>query len=136
MGKAKNLICCAYDAINETKILASEYGLTDRDIAPTIRYLRNEIRKLQRGRADGLALSLSEDWRHSVDECGEWGRDYRVIPDNGESEEEIMEAVQNEIGYPEICSPYDCTGKPLTRFISVKRVPVGFAVIHQWALDV
>lgn len=115
--------------------LGGPKGGKDR-IAEFMKEQRNEIRRLNRYNADPLEKSMRDEWRHGGSEDGESGYDYRIFPDNGETEEEIEDLVENDVGYPPICSPYDCTGKRFTRWITVHKVPAGFAVVHSWGLDV
>lgn len=100
-----------------------------------IRKIRERIKGLYP--KDSLEKSLmEEEWRHIVAEDGEHGADYIIFKDCGETDDEIQEYVDNEIGYPPINSPYDCTGKPFTYDKHWKRTPAGIVIVHRWALDV
>ena len=128
-----------YQNIQMFKELCAEVGDPkggkDR-IAEFMKEQRCKIRRLNKYSTDPLKMPMREDWRHVYSEDGEDGYDYRILPDNGETEEEIEAMIEETIGYGPVRGLYDCTGKRFTRWISVKRVPAGFAVIHSWGLDV
>lgn len=105
-------------------------------IAEFMKEQRRKISQINRYSTDPLEKSMRDEWRHICSEDGEGGYDYRILADGGETEDEIREMCKAAVGYPPICSPYDCTGKRFTRWITVHRVPVGFVVIHSWGLDV
>lgn len=126
----------AYDMINFVKGYYRENNMLSDKLGDFIKEKRREIHRINRYREDPLAKSMREDWRHVCDEDGEGGYDFCLMSDDGETEDEIREMAEDAVGYPPICSPYDCTGKRFTRWITVKRVPAGFAVIHSWGLDV
>ena len=128
-----------YQNIQMFKELCAELGdpKGGRDcIAEFMKEQRRKIRKLNQYSVDPLEKSMQEEWRHGGSEDGEDGYDYCILPDNGETEEDIETMVEDAIGYGPICGPYDCTGKRFTKWIKVRRVPAGFAVIHSWGLDV
>ena len=86
---------------------------------------------------DPLAKSIREAWRHNGSEDGESGVDYIIIPDEGQTDEELDEFVKSsEVYYPPICGPYDCTGKRFTWGWAYTRWPCGIVIIHRWGLDV
>lgn len=132
----RNALTDAYDMINFVKNYYREHNMPLENIADFLKEKRREIRRINRYREDPLAKSMREDWRHVCDEDGEGGYDFCLMSDDGVTEDEIREYAEDAVGYPPICSPYDCTGKRFTRWITVKRVPAGFAVIHSWGLDV
>lgn len=116
-----------------------------KDVLPTIRnqkaqervrMTRQRIHGLTDALKDRLEKSISEDWRTLINEDGEGGVDYIIFEDNGESDAEIQEYVDDEVGYAPINSPYDCTGRPSTWDKHWKRTPAGIVVIHRWAIDV
>ena len=117
------------------KELGLPKGGADR-IADFMKEQRRKIRRINDQKVDPLAKSMQDDWRHSWDEYGEGGYDYGIVADDGKTEEEIREWVYEAIGYPEINSPYDCTGKRFTSWISVHKCGLGFAVVHRWCLDI
>ena len=96
--------------------------------------VRQDIKKFYELNPDQLAHPLTEAWRHGGD--GESGWDYIIIPDNGQSNVEIEEFIETEVGYPPIISPYDCTGKRFTWCKTWRRTPVGIAVTHHWSVDI
>lgn len=126
----------AYDLLKFIKVTCQELGEPVEIMGALIREQRRTIHRINQYSSDPLARSLRDEWRHGFSEDGESGYDYRIIPDNGQTEEEIEDQVCCEVGYPPIYSPYDCTGKRFTRWIKVRRAPAGFAVIHGWGLDV
>lgn len=90
-----------------------------------------------RPRLDPLAESIRGSWRTHMDADGEYGYDYTIIPDRGETDEEIKEFMYDSPVYlGRSNSPYDCTGKAFTRWWSFKRTPAGIALIHAWGIDV
>ena len=136
----RNALRDLYDEINFVKNYYKEHGKVIEKGSKMSEYItkkRREIRRInQYGFDDPLAQSMQEEWRHSFDENGDGGYDYCLMSDDGETEDEIRELAKSAVGYPPICSPYDCTGKRFTEWIDVHRVPAGFAVIHRWGLDV
>ena len=53
------------------------------------------------------------------------------------SDQELQELVYDEFAIPEWHSPYDCTGRPFTEFISVHRNPCGLvSIVHHIGYDV
>ena len=133
----RNALTDAYDMISFVKNYYREHNMPlDGKIAEFLKEKRREIRRINSYREDPLAKSMRDDWRHVYDEDGEGGYDFCLMSDDGETEDEIREMAEDAVGYPPICSPYDCTGKRFTRWITVNRVPAGFAVIHSWGLDV
>ena len=125
-----------YDMINFIKGCCREHNMPLDKLGDFIREQRNEIRRINQYSADPLEKSMRDDWRHVWDEDGEGGFDFCLMPDVGETEDQIRELAEYAVGYPPICSPYDCTGKRFTRWITVHKVPAGFAVVHSWGLDV
>lgn len=126
----------AYDMINFIKGCCREHNMPLEKLGDFIREQRREIRRINAYSVDPLEKSMRDEWRHVYSADGEDGYDYRILPDNGETEEEIEAMIEETIGYGPVRGPYDCTGKRFTRWISAKRVPTGFAVIHSWGLDV
>lgn len=105
-------------------------------ISDVKRRMRQEIRQYYENHPDPLTHPLSEAWRHGIDEDGESGWDCIIIPDKGETDEDIEAFIDYEVGYPPIWGPYDCTGKRFTWLKTWKRTPVGIAITHRWGLDV
>lgn len=118
------------------KEMCAESGTAPEKAQKHIRKIRDEIARLQRHFVDPLAQPITEEWRHSISEDGEGGADYVIFEDCGESDDEIQEYVDEEIGYAPICSPYDCTGRRFTWDKHWKRTPVGIVIVHRWGLDV
>lgn len=99
------------------------------------------IRKIDRNYTDQLMKPITEEWRTIVDDPEDIalsGYDYRIFrtetPDEW-TDDEIEEFIMDEVGYPPICSPYDCTGRRFTSWVSWSRQPVGIVMIHRWGTD-
>ena len=126
----------AYDMINFVKGYYREHNMPLEKLGDFIREQRREIRRINAYSVDPLEKSMRDEWRHVCDECGEGGYDFCLMSDDVKTEDEIREMAEAAVGYPPICSAYDCTGKRFTRWITVHKVPAGFAVVHSWGLDV
>ena len=86
---------------------------------------------------DPLSVSIRNGWRTHIDGDGECGYDYTLIPDRGETDDEIKEIMYDSYVYRgRSNSPYDCTGRAFTRWWSSKRTPAGIVLIHAWSLDI
>ena len=101
-----------------------------------MRRQRERIRSINAWRDDPLEKSLRAEWRHRYSEDGEGGVDYAFFEDCGETDEEIEDFIMYSVGYPEINSPYDCTGRRFTYGVDWKRMHGGIVMIHRWGLDV
>ena len=110
----------------------------------------NEVRKIykkivsERVRkesfGDPYQVSLMEKPRKgngSYDGYTEYGL-YELDEDQKSlSDKELQELVYNEFAIPEWHSPYDCTGKAFTEYISVHKNPCGLvSIIHRIEYDV
>ena len=102
---------------------------------------REYYRSIDRNHVDPIAKPLTEKWRTIIDDPDDIalsGRDYRIFmtetPDEW-TDDEIEEFIMEEVGYPPICSPYDCTGKRFTSWCSWSRQPIGIVMIHCWGTD-
>lgn len=111
-------------------------SVRNKSVQEFVRMTRQNIHGLTDALKDRLEKSISEDWRTLIVNDGEGGVDYIIFQDDGESDEEIQEYVDEEVGYAPINSPYDCTGRPFTWDKHWKRTPAGIVVIHRWAIDV
>jgi len=80
-------------------------------------------------------LNSNNVWRTVSDDNGETGTDFIIIPDNGETEEDIKELVYDSVfcGYGDLL--IDCTGKRCTRSWSYRKVPCGIIITHKWCFD-
>ena len=99
---------------------------------------RTEARKVyHRKTFDPLSAPIRGGWRTRCDEDGESMVDYTIIPDNGETDEEILEYIRNSpVFIGSINSPYDCTGKRFTWSYYFHRVPCGIVLYHHSHLDI
>lgn len=125
-----------FDMIQWTKNYARENGVPMQALEKLIRDYRNKIHSINLMMADPLEKSMRDEWRHRIDEDGECGTDYACMKDDGETDEEIQDFIDSEVGYPPINSPYDCTGKPFTMYTNWKRAHGMIIMIHRWGLDV
>lgn len=126
-----------YELLNWVKKLAQERNIPAQELTDLIKVHRQKIHfYLENGHVDPLEKSISDEWRHWINDDGEHGVDYTFVKDNGETDEEIQDYIESEVGYPPIHSSYDCTGKRFTTFVHWRRTPGGIALIHHWALDV
>ena len=124
---------CHYEMLKYVQNFEKERHV---DASKVVRKIREKIARIDAKKEDPLRHSMREEWRHLYDEDGEGGYDFAILPDNGETEEELYEQVMFEVGFAPITSPYDCTGKRFTAWVDIKRVPDGVAVVHRWGLDV
>ena len=100
--------------------------------------IADRVRKESIG--DPYQVSLMEKPRkgnRSYDGYTEYGL-YELDEDQKSlSDRELEELVYDEFAIPEWHSPYDCTGKPFTAYISVHRNPCGLvSIIHRIEYDV
>lgn len=102
----------------------------------TIDSKKREIRAYNRRFFDHLERPFSSTWHTVYRYDGECGYDFRIIPDNGQTDEELNDFIMETVGYPPICSPYDCTGKRFTRWTHFSRTRSGIALIHCWGTDI
>ena len=89
---------------------------------------------------DPYQISLKENFRKFVklyDGYIEYGFRKLYDEERSMSDQELEKLVYDEYAIPEWHSPYDCTGKPFTEFISVHRNPCGLiSIIHHVGYDV
>lgn len=89
---------------------------------------------------DPYQISLMENSRKFVklyDGYIEYGFRKLYDEERSMSDQELEKLVYDEYAIPEWHSPYDCTGRPFTEFISVHRNPCGLiSIIHHVGYDV
>ena len=89
---------------------------------------------------DPYQISLKENSRKFVklyDGYIEYGFRKLYDEERSMSDQELEKLVYDEIAIPEWHSPYDCTGRPFTEFISVHRNPSGLvSIVHHIGYDV
>lgn len=103
------------------------------------REIRRILKRIDREFVDPLAKSMREGWRSMIEDIGEYGKDYRILPVenmDGWTDDRIDDYIMSEVGYPPICLPYDCTGKRFTSYTKFSRMPAGIVMVHAWGLDV
>ena len=102
------------------------------------KHLFKKIYKSEHGRGghDRLAYSMQERDRIAWDESdGEYWTEYGLFDGSDMSDDEVREAI-DDMRYI-VCSPYDCTGKPTTCWITWHRNPTGLiSYIHRVGLDI
>lgn len=94
------------------------------------------IRSYQKSGSDPLEKPLREAWRCYYPES-----DYESMYEygicklyDGDTDEDIKEYVKSLERHN--TTPYDCSGKMVTCWITWKRTPVGLAIVHRMTLDV
>ena len=116
-----------------------KFGVDEKEVRRTFKKIVSErVRRENVG--DPYQISLMEKPRKFVklyDGYIEYGI-YELEEDQKSlSDQELEKLVYDEIAIPEWYSPYDCTGKPFTEFISVHRNPCGLiSIIHHVGYDV
>lgn len=77
-----------------------------------------------------------DPWRRAYkeDDCESWD-EYVIMPDFEEESDEEMQANIDELRVT-FYSPYDCTGKPFSRYIHWKRTKAGVVIIRHMSIDV
>ena len=81
-------------------------------------------------------LCGKDPWRriYREDNPESW-YEYTIMPDFEEESDEEMQRSIDELEV-HICSPYDCTGKPFTRFVHWKRTKAGVVIVRHMSIDV
>lgn len=101
-----------------------------------IEHKKHHIRRDSRKGVDRLAKPITEAWRCVNHRDGEGCTEARIFTGNWDdmTDEEIdFEMRQMEVhNY----SPYDCSGKLCTAWLSWKRIPLGISVVHCYRLDI
>ena len=116
-----------------------KFGVDEKEVRRTFKKIVSErVRRENVG--DPYQISLMEKPRKFVklyDGYIEYGI-YELEEDQKSlSDQELQKLVYDEYAIPEWHSPYDCTGKPFTEFISVHRNPCGLiSIIHHVGYDV
>ena len=84
---------------------------------------------------DPLLFSLTEESRiyYPKDDYESW-TEYGIYEDKGYSDEELIELFDEQ--YVDVQCDYSPTGRPYTRYIHWKRMPIGIAYAIHWGLDV
>lgn len=114
-------------------------GVSEKEVRRTFKKVVSE-RVLKESVGDPYQISLMVKPRKFVklyDGCIEYGI-YELDEDQKSlSDQELQELVYDEFAIPEWHSPYDCTGRPFTEFISVHRNPCGLvSIVHHIGYDV
>lgn len=106
-----------------------------------VKQVRDYIKEIDREFVDPLAKPITDGWRTVIDDPDDIaleGYDYRILDVKNADEWDdqfIEDYIMSEVGYPPICSPYDCTGKRFTSYVSFSRQPAGIVMIHRWGTD-
>lgn len=105
-------------------------------VAGKIDRMKQRIRWDSRKGVDRLAKPITEAWRCVNHRDGEGCTEARIFTGNWDdmTDEEIdFEMRQMEVhNY----SPYDCSGKLCTAWLTWKRIPLGISVVHCYCLDI
>ena len=128
----------AYEFLHEFKELFAENPTDNAEILAKrnngIKERRAQIHAMQDEMVDKLTIKRNA-WKVVYrDEMGETGYYYGIFDDDGETDEEIEEYCDSLV--MRINSPYDCTGKLFTQYITWKRTSMGIRIIHAWGRDV
>jgi len=105
------------------------------------RKIRKAYKDIDRDHYDQLSKPITEEWRTIIDDPEDIalsGKHYRILLVDNQDEwtdEEIREYIMDEVGYPDIWEPWDCTGKRFTRWCSWSIQPIGIVMIHAWGTD-
>lgn len=74
-----------------------------------------------------------KSWRSVSTDGGETRTDFIVIPDNGQTDDDIEEFIFTTVGHK---SCYDfSTGQLVTLHYYVERIPLGIKIIHECGID-
>ena len=115
------------------------FGVDEKEVRRTFKKIVSErVRKESVGDPYQISLMAKpRKWHGSHDGYVEYGL-YELDEDQKSlSDQELEELVYDEFAIPEWHSPYDCTGKPFTEYISVHRNPCGLvSVVHHIGYDV
>ena len=97
---------------------------------------KRHIRKDSRKGVDRLEKPLTQGWWHVYPNDGETVLEFRIFP--GDWDDMLDEEIEEDVRSLEVhnLSPYDCSGKLCTAWLTWKRVEAGLSVVHCLALDV
>lgn len=110
-------------------------GLFDGLDKKSVKILKMILRKPYRGRMARELKPLTQEERYGGgDTDGSTFYEYGFLPQNTSawSDDEIREYIDEHIGIPSICSPYDCTGRRITLSIHWHRNPCGLISYVHW----
>lgn len=98
--------------------------------------LKKDVRRKMRSLpADPLAKPLTAEERVCVHEDGEGVTYYGICPEYADCSDEELEKIARDCEVHNT-SPYDCSGKLCTSWITWKRTPSGVSFVHRMRLDV
>ena len=129
-----------YRAMNGIEKIYTEHGWSG---WPDVRrnYIVDIRKELKRVSGfDPLEHSIMDGWRTVIDDddIATGGKDFRILPTrhaDAWTDKEIADYIMEEVGYPPITAPWDCTGQRFTEWVSYKRLPIGIVMIHGWGTD-
>ena len=132
---------CNLESIKNTYTMYKQFERETGRILPDTVWLKFRLdarRVYNRVTFDPLSAPIcSGVWRTRYLEGEEGAVDYTIIPDNGETDEEILEYIRNSpVFIGDIYSPYDCTGKWFTSSYYFTRTPCGIVLYHRANLDI
>lgn len=96
---------------------------------------REFYRHICKWHKDFLSVPIRNDkqWRTVSDDNGETCTDFIILPNDGQTDEDIEQFVYDTVYCP---SYYDFpTGRMITLHWSFKRIPCGIAIIHERGID-
>ena len=116
-------------------------GITNKADEMTIRKIAKKIAKKRfRNCRDPYAASMMEAPRKgncSYDGYTEYGLYELSEEQKSMTDQELRDAVYEAFAIPSWNSPYDCTGKAFTEYITIHRNPCGLvSIIHHIGYDV
>lgn len=125
-------ICSKHCTPEQVKEYIDEYR---KDIVTECRKFYKRQAKYSVDRFSVPLFNSKQIWRTVGDSDGMTGTDFIIIPDNGETDEDIEEFVRDTVfcGYGDLL--IDCTGKKCSWGWYARRVPCGIAITHDWAYD-
>jgi len=116
-------------------------GITNRETEKKLRKILKNIEKHKlRNVKDPYAVSLMDEPRKgcgSFDGYVEYGLYELSEEQERMTEQELRDEIYEAFAIPEWNSPYDCTGKAFTEYISFHKNPCGLvSIIHHVGIDV
>ena len=97
---------------------------------------RDFYRRVNKYHTDPYSVPVFNDkksWRSVSTDGGETRTDFIVIPDNGQTDDDIEEFIFTTVGHK---SYYDFpTGQLVTLHYYIERIPLGIKIIHECGID-
>ena len=142
----------SYDAIKNyyrgkriaTNALMKKYGRIPEEVAKYVeqediefkKQCREFYRLVNKYHTDPYSVPVfnnEKSWRSVSTDDGETRTDFIIIPDNGQTDEDIEEFIFTTVGHK---SYHDfSTGQLVTLRYYVERIPLGIKIIHECGID-